>query len=128
MYCNIRIYRKPLPLSKPHLTLVGFRARKVGSQSYHAMRTLSCEVKKKSYHSLHHVHSSFSHCRNFSKNIDRTDDTFFKFLKNCINSKEDTSSANTSAAKVNAHKVVHKYTQNAIIHYHNYNLLVFQEE
>ena len=49
-----------------------------------------------SYHSLHHVHSSFSHCRNFSKNIDSIDDTLFKFSKDDINSKEDPSSTNTS--------------------------------
>ena len=53
-----------------------------------------------SYHSLHHVHSSFSHCRNFSKNIDSIDDTLFEFSKDDINGKEDSSSTNTSTNKM----------------------------
>ena len=54
------------------------------------------EQIKHSYQSLHHVHSSLSHRTHLSKNIDRIDDTFLEFIKNCIYGKEDASSTNTS--------------------------------
>jgi hypothetical protein len=57
------------------------------------------EQIKHSYQSLHHVHSSLSHCTHLSKNIDRIDDTFLQFIKDRIYSKEDASSANTSTRK-----------------------------
>jgi hypothetical protein len=57
------------------------------------------EQIKHSYQSLHHVHSSLSHRTHLSKNIDRIDDTFLKFIKDRIYSKEDASSANTSTRK-----------------------------
>ena len=49
-----------------------------------------------SYQSLDHLHSSFSHCTDFSKNVNGIDDTIIDFIKDCINSKEDTCPANTS--------------------------------
>jgi hypothetical protein len=78
--------------------------RKHGRENVHGTMFLTLprayknvgEKVKYSYQSLHHIHSSLSHFTHLSKNIDRIDDTFLKFIKDRIYSKEDASSANTS--------------------------------
>ena len=69
---------------------------------------------KHSYQSLHHVHSTLSHCTHLSKNIDRIDGTFLEFIKDRIYSKEDASSANTSTRKSKNRFTVERWIRNVL--------------